>query len=205
MAHLGRFPRFETKAEYDAAVASMWRRSPKAGSQSRGTMTPIAHTSMLERMGASDLGPDLPEAKNINLSEIGFDEEGDTNMANDTHPAEPETEPADTTSGAGDVPNADAEAWLSGAGVHHPDQAIMPDTPMTNEGPTTPAGPPRAADDDDESQSEEKGEDGLQSGEEEVTLDAEQQRLRDRTITKPLQAWWTCSIRLKLLATLRRS
>eukprot|EP00439_Symbiodinium_sp_Y106_P049823 s1789_g6.t1 len=83
--------------------------------------------------------------------------------------------------GAGEVLSAsaglDPAEWLSASEIRHTDQTIMPHTPMTNEGPETPAGPPLAADNDEESRSEEVGDDELQSEEEpEPAPDAEEDR-----------------------------
>ena len=72
MAQLAHFSNFETQSQYDAAVASMWRRTPEAGAQSQGARSPIAPASMLERMEASDTGPDLPKPKTVDMTALGY-------------------------------------------------------------------------------------------------------------------------------------
>ena len=78
MAQLACFSNFETQAQFDAAIASMWRRSPKAGSQPRDARSPIAPASMLERIEASHPGPDLPEPKTVDMAALGYDVDEDT-------------------------------------------------------------------------------------------------------------------------------
>ena len=156
MAHLARFPAFETQQEINAAIETMWRRTPAAESASQSARAPIAPSTMLERMEASDTGPDLPQPSTIDFSALGYDPE-DTPMEDAAPKVELKTEPKEEPTETAQRP--------TNTEFRHPDHTMMPDTPMTEAASGTPA-PPMADDRDEESRSEEAGNDDLQSGEE---------------------------------------
>ena len=78
-------------------------------------------------------------------------------MADATPKVEPKTEPKEEP--------AETAQRSANTEFRHPDQVMMPDTPMTEAASATPA-PPLADDNDEESSSEEAGDDDLQSEEE---------------------------------------
>ena len=89
MAHLGRFSRFTDSAQYDAALASMWERTPRAGARPRSAIPPIVPSAMQDMIDAVDPGPDIGESTTVNLQNFGFDDDGDLEMAPPSQPTAP--------------------------------------------------------------------------------------------------------------------
>ncbi|CAE7541323.1 JNK [Symbiodinium sp. CCMP2592] len=125
LAALARFPSYATRREYQIAHDKMWARTPVPEERSTGTVKAIVHSTT------------------VDMSQLGFDDEDEEEMADDAGPAAPENPIKQEQTSLADLP-----------GIRHPDPIELPATPVHGQAmPVSPGLAPAAANDEESSDS----------------------------------------------------
>ena len=135
----------------------------KAGARPRSATPPIVPTAMQDMIDAVDPGPDIDDSASVNLRSFGFDDEEDEEMAPPSQPVDPRPATPKQESIKQEIKEEPRAAGVPGfmTGVRRPEPVPLPDTAMTNDAPASLPGAP-VSNDDDDSQTEEKGRDDQQ-------------------------------------------
>ncbi|CAE7711414.1 unnamed protein product [Symbiodinium sp. CCMP2592] len=122
LAALARFPSYGTRQEYQTATDKMWERTP-------------------DLIEGADRGPDNRAAKTVNMSQFGFDDDDDEDLADSAGPSAPR------------IPIKQEQGTLAELpGVRHPEPIVLPATPVPGQAmPVSPSLAPAAKNDEESS------------------------------------------------------
>ncbi|CAE7775567.1 unnamed protein product [Symbiodinium sp. CCMP2592] len=144
LAALARFPSYATRREYQIAHDKMWARTPVPEERSTGTVKAIVHSTVQDLIEGADRGADHRAAKTVDMSQLGFDDEDDEELADDAGPTAPENPIKQEQTTLADLP-----------GIRHPDPIELPATPVPGQAmPVSPGLAPAATNDEEESDEE---------------------------------------------------
>ncbi|CAE6936887.1 GIP [Symbiodinium sp. CCMP2592] len=143
LAALARFPSYATRREYEIAHDKMWARTPVPEERSTGTVKAIVHSTVQDLIEGADRGADHRAGKTVDMSQLGFDDDDDEEMADDAGPTAPENPIKQEQATLADLP-----------GVRHPDPIELPTTPVPGQAmPVSPGLAPAATNDEESSNS----------------------------------------------------
>ncbi|CAE7039205.1 GABBR2 [Symbiodinium sp. CCMP2592] len=119
------------------------RISPVPEERSTGTVKAIVHSTVQDLIEGADRGADHRAAKTVDMSQLGFDDEDEEEMADDAGPTAPENPIKQEQTTLADLP-----------GVRHPDPIELPATPVPGQAmPVSPGLAPAATNDEESSDS----------------------------------------------------
>ncbi|CAE7248022.1 JNK [Symbiodinium sp. CCMP2592] len=143
LAALARFPSYATRREYQIAHDKMWARTPVPEERSTGTVKAIVHSTVQDLIEGADRGADHRAAKTVDMSQLGFDDEDEEEMADDAGPTAPENPIKQEQTSLADL-----------SGIRHPDPIELFAIPVHGQAmPVSPGLAPAAANDEESSDS----------------------------------------------------
>ncbi|CAE6963895.1 GABBR2 [Symbiodinium sp. CCMP2592] len=143
LAALARFPSYGTRREYQTAAGKMWERTPVPEEKPKGAVKAIVHSTVQDLIEGADRGPDHGPTKTVDMSQLGFDDDDDEDMAGDVAPAATKHPVKQEPGTFADLP-----------GVRHPDPIVLPATPVPGQAmPVSPGLAPAATNDEESSSS----------------------------------------------------
>ncbi|CAE7217069.1 unnamed protein product [Symbiodinium sp. CCMP2592] len=143
LAALARFPSYGTRREYQTAADKMWERTPVPEEKPKGGVKAIVHSTVQDLIEGADRGPDHGPTKTVDMSQLGFDDDDDEDMAGDIAPAAAKHPVKQEPGTLADLP-----------GVRHPDPIVLPATPVPGQAmPVSPGLAPAATNNEESSSS----------------------------------------------------